>query len=263
VLAVMELPPLADIPPNHTVYVNNLNDGLKKQELRTQLYCLFSQYGVILDVVALKTSKMRGQAFVTFRDIGSATQSMRALQGFSFFGKPMRLQYAKAKANVIAQIEGTFDGKRSGKRKVEFGVPKAAAAKKAVSVPAQAVDELPARPTAVDGEAAGADGPTLAASAEAVAQAAAEAAAAAAPEPELPPNKVLFVENLPEQANEMMLRLLFQQFDGFKEARLVPGKVGISFVEFGSEVQSRVAMSALQRFKITPTHLMKISFAKA
>jgi len=50
---------------------------------------LFATYGVVLDIVALKTAKMRGQAHVVFKDIDSSTQAMRALQGFSFFGKEM------------------------------------------------------------------------------------------------------------------------------------------------------------------------------
>lgn len=50
---------------------------------------LFATYGVLLDVVALKTMKMRGQAHIVFRDIDSSTQAMRALQGFAFFGKDM------------------------------------------------------------------------------------------------------------------------------------------------------------------------------
>jgi RNA recognition motif-containing protein len=33
--------------------------------------------------------KMRGQAHVVFRDVDSSTQAMRALQGFTFFGKDM------------------------------------------------------------------------------------------------------------------------------------------------------------------------------
>jgi U2 small nuclear ribonucleoprotein B'' len=254
-----ELPPTADIPPSHTVYVNNLNDDLKKQELRAQLYCLFSQYGVILDVVALKTTKMRGQAFVTYRELSSATQAVRALQGFGFYGKPMRLQYAKSKANVIAQMEGTFDPRAvgkvgGGKRKlVEFGVPKDKGGRQGASAPALVVDELPARAE----PAAGAAVPSAPPSAPAP-------VAPDEPAPEaLPPNRILFIENLPEQVNEMMIRLLFQQFDGFGEVRLVPGKVGIAFVEFGTDSQSRVAMGALQSFKITPTHLMKVSFAKA
>jgi hypothetical protein len=32
---------------------------------------------------------MRGQAHIVFRDIQAATQAMRALQGFDFFGKEM------------------------------------------------------------------------------------------------------------------------------------------------------------------------------
>lgn len=31
------------------------------------------------------------------------------------------------------------------------------------------------------------------------------------------PNKILFVENLPEATNEHMLAMLFQQFPGYKE----------------------------------------------
>ena len=33
------------------------------------------------------------------------------------------------------------------------------------------------------------------------------------------PNKILFVENLPEGTNEAMLTMLFQQFPGFVEVR--------------------------------------------
>lgn len=32
-----------------------------------------------------------------------------------------------------------------------------------------------------------------------------------------PPNKILFVQNLPEATNSQMLSMLFQQFPGFKE----------------------------------------------
>ena len=54
----------------------------------------------------------------------------------------------------------------------------------------------------------------------------------------------------------------FFRFQGFKEVRLVPGRHDIAFVEFENEVQSAAARDSLQGFKITPTHAMKISFAK-
>jgi len=59
-----------------------------------------------------------------------------------------------------------------------------------------------------------------------------------------------------------MLSMLFQQFPGFKEVRMVSGKSGIAFVEFENEIEAGVALGGLQHFKITPTHLMVISYAK-
>lgn len=71
------------------LYVRGLPDRLPKEDLKRNLYMLFATYGVLLDVVAMKTMKMRGQAHIVFRDLDAATQAMRALQGFNFFGKDM------------------------------------------------------------------------------------------------------------------------------------------------------------------------------
>jgi U2 small nuclear ribonucleoprotein B'' len=60
-------------------------------ELRKSVYAMFSQFGTVLDVVAMKTLKMRGQAFVVFRDIASATNAIRAMQNFPLYDKPMVL----------------------------------------------------------------------------------------------------------------------------------------------------------------------------
>jgi len=58
-------------------------------ELKQSLYYLFSQFGQILDIVAMKTIKMHGQAFIIFKDLSSATAALRSLQGFPFYGMPM------------------------------------------------------------------------------------------------------------------------------------------------------------------------------
>jgi RNA recognition motif-containing protein len=81
--------PATGARPNHTLYCSNLPDKLQKDDLKRALYMLFSVYGSILDIVAMKTSKMRGQAHILFRDVSSSTQAMRSLQGFEFFGKEM------------------------------------------------------------------------------------------------------------------------------------------------------------------------------
>lgn len=97
-----------DIRPNHTIYVNNLNEKVKKDELKKSLYAIFSQFGQILDIVALKTLKMRGQAFIIFKEIASATNALRTMQGFPFYDKPMRINYSKTESDVIAKAKGTF-----------------------------------------------------------------------------------------------------------------------------------------------------------
>jgi U2 small nuclear ribonucleoprotein B'' len=92
-------------PPNPTLYINNLNDKLTKDELRTQLYALFTTYGRIIDIVASKDSKMRGQAFLVFADLASATSAMRACEGMVFYDKPLRINYAKSKSYATIKRE--------------------------------------------------------------------------------------------------------------------------------------------------------------
>ncbi len=72
-----------------SLYLTNLPEKLQKADLRLSLYTLFSTYGPVLDVVAVKNGTMRGQAHIAFRDVQASTQAMRALQGFDFFGKEM------------------------------------------------------------------------------------------------------------------------------------------------------------------------------
>lgn len=108
--------------PNTTLYVNNLNDKVNKDELRSQLYALFTTYGKVIDVVASKSSKMRGQAFLVFTDLAAATTAMRACEGMVFYDKPMvrhipliapadthmtiqRINYAKSKSYATCRRE--------------------------------------------------------------------------------------------------------------------------------------------------------------
>ncbi|EDW82491.1 uncharacterized protein Dwil_GK25839 [Drosophila willistoni] len=214
-----------DVRPNQTIYINNLNEKIKKEELKKSLYAIFSQFGQILDIVALKTLKMRGQAFVIFKEIGSASNALRTMQGFPFYDKPMRIAYSKSDSDIVAKLKGTFK-ERPKKVKVTKVVPGTDDKKDKRKKPASTENAAPSTQT------------------------------------EQPPNQILFLTNLPEETNEMMLSMLFNQFPGFKEVRLVPNRHDIAFVEFTTELQSNAAKEALQGFKITPTHAMKITFAK-
>jgi RNA recognition motif-containing protein len=77
------------IPPNQSIYLQNLPHKIQKDDLQRELYILFSTYGSVIDITALKSKKMQGQAHILFKDVQSATQAMRACQGFEFFGREM------------------------------------------------------------------------------------------------------------------------------------------------------------------------------
>lgn len=69
-----------DIPPNQTLYINNLNEKINQEILRASLKAIFQQFGTILDIVSCKSLKLKGQAWVVFEDITAATNAMRIMQ---------------------------------------------------------------------------------------------------------------------------------------------------------------------------------------
>ncbi|KXS93694.1 hypothetical protein AC578_3845, partial [Pseudocercospora eumusae] len=104
-----------NITPNQSLYIQNLPEKLQKPDLKRNLYMLLSTYGPVLDITALKTTKMRGQAHVLFRDVNSATQAMRHCQGYDFFGREMKISYAKSRSNTLAKLTGTFHEEQASK----------------------------------------------------------------------------------------------------------------------------------------------------
>ncbi|KNE54241.1 hypothetical protein AMAG_00231 [Allomyces macrogynus ATCC 38327] len=91
-----------------TLYVKNLCTKVQKTELRQALYYYFSSYGAVADVVALKTPKMRGQAFIVFRDASDAAAALRDANGKLMFDKPMTVDHARTKSHATRKLEGTF-----------------------------------------------------------------------------------------------------------------------------------------------------------
>jgi U2 small nuclear ribonucleoprotein B'' len=61
------------------------------------------------------------------------------------------------------------------------------------------------------------------------------AAGAVIPEEYLPPNKILFLQNLPDDIDVDHLSSIFGTHEGFREVRVVPGRKGIAFVEYEAE----------------------------
>jgi len=219
------------LPPNHTLYVNNLNERIKPDEIKKALYAIFSTVGPVVEVQASKRLVTRGQAWIVFKELADATKAMRDLQNFLFYDKPMRINFAREKSDVIAVGEGTQVDKlkrkeESKKRRVIMDAERAKRKKVSESKSSVASVKVSLKPR------------------------------------NEPPNKILFVENLPAIATADALQALFGQYGGFKEVRMVPSKPGIAFVEYASEGAACIAMTGLQHFKITNEHLMVVSYAR-
>ncbi|XP_075997067.1 U1 small nuclear ribonucleoprotein A [Genypterus blacodes] len=267
---------------NHTIYINNLNEKIKKDELKKSLYAIFSQFGQILDILVARTLKMKGQAFVIFKEVNSASNALRSMQGFPFYDKPMRIQYAKIDSDIIAKMKGTYVERDRKKEKKKVKVAETPGAKK---VPGAAAAMGAGVPAAMPGMPPMSQAPRMMhmpgqppympppgmmppqmpiPGSMPPGQMMPGQMPGQMPQQvsENPPNHILFLTNLPEETNELMLSMLFNQFPGFKEVRLVPGRHDIAFVEFDNEVQAGAARDALQGFKITQMNAMKISFAK-
>ncbi|KAH9305703.1 hypothetical protein KI387_010107, partial [Taxus chinensis] len=237
--------------------------------LKKSLKAVFAQFGKIVDVIASKTLKHRGQAWVVFDEVSAATNALQKMQGFPFYDKPMRIQYAKTKSDAIAKADGTFVPREKRKRQDEraerrrrdqqhheaqqAGAILNAAYPSAYGAPAldrllrklETSNSNPLTPLKLptQGVHLGSQMPF-------------QASKPNLPEAPAPPNNILFIQNLPHETTPMMLQMLFCQYHGFKEVRMIEAKPGIAFVEYGDEMQATVAMQALQGFKITPQNPM-------
>merc|ERR1712098_861821 len=161
-------------PTTLTLYVNNLNDKINTDILSKGLREIFSAFGEIQDLVCMKSLRRRGQAWVVFKELPSSGAALKALQGFPFYNKPIRIAYAKTKSDVVSKADGTFEPRAKIKNTADRRANEAAKA----GTSTQAV---------VPG---------------------------AMPQARLPdntvPSKTLFVENLPPNVQDTALTMLFR-----------------------------------------------------
>ena len=261
-LAHLSLRATAPARPRPQLYVNNLNDRIKKAPLKTALYAAFAPHGSVVDIVATRTKAERGQAWVAFADVAAATAAMHALQGFPFYGKPMRIAFAREKSHAIAKLEGSFqpaEAAASKKRKRESAAAAGGDDDRGGGEgrPAAKVGRVSLASTASGpggGQAAGAEVP------------------ATAPVPAAPavPSKMLLVQGLAGAAGaggaggdaiKSSLQALFGAFHGLVDVRVIAER-GLAFVEFASEAAATPALQALHNFKMSGGAVLGVSFAR-
>ena len=169
---------MEDNPPIHTLYIHNLNDKIKPDRLKQSLYASFSQFGKVLEIAIFKARFLRGQAWITFDDVPSASNALRSMNNTTIFGKNMIVQFAKQESDVIARRNGTFVPREKQSRDVPHS--------------SKSDEEMRERKRSM------------------------------APPPPPPrqsqhlPHHILFLQDLPPSCNQDMLRVLFEQYHGYK-----------------------------------------------
>ncbi|KAI0347086.1 RNA-binding domain-containing protein [Trametopsis cervina] len=260
---------MSSAQPNTTLYIKNLNDKVQKEELRHQLFALFTTYGRVIDVVALKTQKMRGQAFIVFSDLAGATAALRACEGIVFYDKPMHIEYAKTKSYATSKREdpdfvpptslhaqntaarlgsGVLNG--DGKRGRDDRMEEDGRNSKKERV--EEDDDDGEEMEIDDDEDAGAKGKSSNAVPAAVQQ----------------PSAKLLCTNLPQEVTDDVLSVLFQQYQGFQSTQVVPSptpnsagqKCKMAQVLFDSPELASVAKEALNGFALKKGWAMSVAY---
>lgn len=79
----------AEPAPKQTLYLNNLNEKVKRGELKKTLYATFSQFGRIMQIICKGSFRLKGQAWIIFDEVTAAAAARRQLHNCPILGKPM------------------------------------------------------------------------------------------------------------------------------------------------------------------------------
>ncbi|KAI8321415.1 hypothetical protein GQ54DRAFT_261774 [Martensiomyces pterosporus] len=204
--------------PSKTLYIRNLNEKIKPPVLKSALEALFETYGEVLEVRVRTSVRMRGQAFIAFKQEGDAARAHSEVQGFALFEKPMFIEFARVPSDATVANEGG-DVEEHKRRRIDEREKRE-----------EELEQQRRQPRA--------DAPQLS-TAELPNKILSELSTA-----ELP-NKILFLQGLPADIGAPEIEGAFKMFPGFVEVRWVSVKPDVAFVEFEADFQSGAAKASL------------------
>jgi RNA recognition motif-containing protein len=265
------------IPQNETLYVNHLNEKIKIDLLRENLYYLFSQFGDVLEINVRKSKKMRGQAFIVYKDINEATRAKVSLNNFLFLGSRISVDYAKTKSDIIVKIKGqqnSTDYKQTGtyisrkrNRMKEYGNIKdddeydegkksesiyedeeSSSVQKSLKSKKNKKKKIEKNDVEEEDKIEKNNNNIELNEEEDIDGEC------------INENKILFVTGLGKEINEKMIEVVFSQFKGLKDIRFFSER-GFCFVEYDNEVNAGTALMSLNNMKLTENSTIKITYA--
>ncbi|KAJ7586951.1 hypothetical protein C8J56DRAFT_1004585 [Mycena floridula] len=211
------------------LYIQNLNEKIKIHVLKASLRGLFKSYGEVLDVIGHGNLRMRGQAFV---------------RGFPLYSKPMQISFAKTRSDAVVK---KLDGESFDEHKVRRAEHKSHAdsSTETTRYTNPVKQKFKAKCLAAE-----MDGPEAAP--------ASKRPNVQMPDEYLPPNKILFLQNLPKSVTKDQLMALFSQYPNHHEVGLIPTKKDIAFVEYMDEDSSSIAKDTLHDYKLDGENKIKV-----
>ncbi|KAJ1331890.1 U2 small nuclear ribonucleoprotein B'' [Microdochium nivale] len=254
--------PLPPFVQSYSVYVRNLEERVKPEPLKEALTAVFSDYGTIVDIVAKTNLKAKGQAFVVFDNAESAAKAVDEIQGFELFEKPMILALARTRSDATVLSTGDKDEfeQHQRRRLAEKDKKKALEAAEEQKRLKRAAAAASANNAA---DPSGAQQPPKSTARGAGLKSTAPQVNTVVPDEYLPPNKILFIQNLPDDYGVESLTAVFSRFEGFREVRMVPGRKGIAFVEYEAEAGAITAKENTAGMALADgAKLMKVTYQR-
>lgn len=200
-----EPPPLPS-DAGQTLYIQNLNEKVKLETMKATLTNLFSNYGTVLSVTSHTNLRMRGQAFVALDNVQAADKARREAHLFPLYGKAMKISFAKSKSDAVVVQEHKEQGGQESeefKQHKEQRLEHKKMARRGNVLRRRELENKIRAKRAAAGEIAEP----------------AKAAAATSKRPQqempdeyLPPNKMLFLQNIPEGVGKGELESLFSAY---------------------------------------------------
>ncbi|GBL99750.1 Serine/arginine-rich splicing factor 12 [Araneus ventricosus] len=92
-------------PPNSSLFVRNVPDSARPEELRR----LFGKYGPITDVyipLDYCNRRPRGFAYVQFEDIRDAEEALNELDRIRFYGRELEIEFAQGDRKTPQEMRG-------------------------------------------------------------------------------------------------------------------------------------------------------------
>jgi U2 small nuclear ribonucleoprotein B'' len=227
--------------PHATLYVQNLPEKLRFGHLQAYFRDTCVRSNVALRRVILRRGlAFKGQCWLLFGSIEEAKRAVALMQGTRLLGKSLGVRFARFPTSRNPQDVLQRQAYRRQRP------PRMTLRQRRLQMASNAATMSPSALASVQPQS---QRPLMEglSTAEALQM----------------PNKILFLQDIPDGVDGSELTDIFKRFPGFGEVRVVPTRRDVAFVEFDAELQAVHARNTMDRQLLRPNALpLRVTFAK-